>query len=520
MIGGVMMNQELMLILIFVPIVILAVILGYQLGKTKELNEQKRAKESASEILKNAEQEAQKLKKGMIVEAKHDIASMRDDFNKEMKKQRGELKQLEDRITKREDILTKREETLTKKEEKLEELKEITNKEKKELEETLNAQKKKLYEIAGLSAEEARQVVLDATKNEMERTLAEMYTELKSKYEEEAENNAKWIMSTAIQRYASTYVNEITVSSVELPNDDMKGRIIGREGRNIRAFENLTGVDLIIDDTPETVVLSSFNPLRREIARITLERLIDDGRIHPAMIEEIYERSKREIEKAVRDEGKKAILTVGISNMHPELLKLLGRLKFRTSFGQNVLVHSIEVAQLAAMMAEELGLNVEMVKRGALLHDIGKAVDHEVQGTHALIGGELAKRYREKNMVVNMIQAHHEEVPFQSPEAVLVAAADAISAARPGARRESLDIYIKRLQRLEEIAANHKYVTKAYAIQAGREIRVIVEPDKIDDELADKMAYDIARKIEETMEYPGQLKVVVIREKRSIEYAK
>lgn len=494
--------------------------MGHQMGKAKELNEQKRAKESANEIIKNAEKEAQKLKKEMIVEAKQDISSLRSDFNREMKKQKWELKQSEDRITKREEILTKREEVLTKKEEKLEELGEVINKKKTEIEETLNLQKKKLHEIAGLSQEEASQIVLDITRNEMERSLARMYAEIKNKYEEEAENNAKWVMATAIQRYASSYVNEITVSSVELPNDDMKGRIIGREGRNIRAFENLTGIDLIIDDTPETVVLSSFNPLRREIARITLEKLIDDGRIHPAMIEEFYEKSKKEIEKVVRDEGKKAIFTVGISNMHPELLKLLGRLKFRTSFGQNVLMHSIEVAQIAAMMAEEIGLSVEKVKRGALLHDIGKAVDHEVQGTHALIGGELARRYREKDMVVNMIQAHHEEVPFQSPEAVLVAAADAISAARPGARRESLEIYIKRLQRLEEIATSHKYVTKAYAIQAGREVRVIVEPDKIDDELADKMAYDIARKIEETMEYPGQLKVVVIREKRSIEYAK
>ncbi len=490
------------------------------MGKTKVLNEQKRAKESANEILKSAEQEAQKTKKEMVLDAKQEIASMRNDFNREMQKQRNELKQFEERLNKREEAFTKREEVFARKEDKFEEMKEEIERKKEEIEETLKSQKEKLQNISGLSTQEARELVLKSTKEDMERNLAKMYSQMKERYEEEAEENAKWLMSTAIQRYASSYINEIAVSSVELPNDDMKGRIIGREGRNIRAFENLTGVDLIIDDTPETVVLSSFNPLRREIARMTLERLIIDGRIHPAMIEEIYEKSKKEVEKLVRDEGKKAILTVGISTMHQELLKLLGRLKFRTSFGQNVLHHSIEVAQIAAMMAEELGLNVEKVKRGALLHDIGKAVDHEVQGTHAIIGGELARRYREKNMVVNMIQAHHEEVAFESPEAVLISAADAISAARPGARRESLDIYMKRLQKLEEIATNHKYVTKAYAIQAGREIRVIVEPDKVDDEMADKMSYDIARKIEETMEYPGQLKVVVIREKRSIEYAK
>ncbi len=445
---------------------------------------------------------------------------MRNDFNKEMQKQRSELKQFEDRLNKREEAFNRKEENFSKKEEKLEEMRENLSKKEEEVEETLKQEKEKLQEISGLSPNEAREIVLKTTEDEMEKILAKMYSQLKEKYEEDAEENAKWIMATAIQRYASSYINEMAVSSVELPNDDMKGRIIGREGRNIRAFENLTGVDLIIDDTPETVVLSSFNPLRREIARLTLEKLIADGRIHPAMIEEMYEKSKKEVEKLVRDEGKNAILKVGISSMHPELLKLLGRLKFRTSFGQNVLYHSIEVAQIAAMMAEELGLDVERVKRGALLHDIGKAVDHEVQGTHAIIGGELARRYHEKEIVVNMIQAHHEEVPFGSPEAVLVAAADAISAARPGARRESLDIYMKRLQKLEEIATSHKYVTKAYAIQAGREIRVIVEPDKVDDELADKMSFDIAREIEKTMEYPGQLKVVVIREKRSIEYAK
>ncbi|BBJ27513.1 ribonuclease Y [Athalassotoga saccharophila] len=512
--------DNLILIIILVPSVVLAVIIGYYFGKSKILKDQKVAKQDAESIIKNAQDEAQKIKKEMIIEAKQEISIARENFAKDVKKQQDDLKAVEDRLVKREEAIAKREESISKKEEKLEEIRLNLEKEKERISQLVKEEEEKLHEIASLTQEQARQLVMDMAREEMEKSLAKMYSEIKEKYAEEAENEAKWVISTAVQRYASNYVGDITVSSVELPNDDMKGRIIGREGRNIRAFENLTGVDIIIDDTPESVVLSCFDPLRREIAKMTLEKLIEDGRIHPAMIEEFYDKSKKEIEKIIHDEGQKAILTVGISNMHPELIKLLGRLKFRTSFGQNVLYHSIEVAQIAAMMAEEIGLDVEKVKRGALLHDIGKAVDHEVQGTHAMIGGELARRYREKESVVNMIQAHHEEVPFQTPEAVLVAAADSISASRPGARRESIEIYIKRLQKLEEIATSHKNVTKAYAIQAGREIRIIVEPDKIDDQLADKMAYDIAKEIEASLEYPGQIKVVVIREKRSVEYAK
>ncbi len=508
------------LIIILVPSVVLAVIIGYYFGKSKILKDQKIAKQDAESIIKNAQDEAQKIKKEMIIEAKQEISIARENFAKDVKKQQDDLKSVEERLVKREEAIAKREESISKKEEKLEEIRVNLEKEKERISQLVKEEEEKLHEVASLTQEQARQLVMEMAREEMEKSLAKMYSEIKEKYAEEAENEAKWVISTAVQRYASNYVGDITVSSVELPNDDMKGRIIGREGRNIRAFENLTGVDIIIDDTPESVVLSCFDPLRREIAKMTLEKLIEDGRIHPAMIEEFYDKSKKEIEKIIHDEGQKAILTVGISNMHPELIKLLGRLKFRTSFGQNVLYHSIEVAQIAAMMAEEIGLDVEKVKRGALLHDIGKAVDHEVQGTHAMIGGELARRYREKESVVNMIQAHHEEVPFQTPEAVLVAAADSISASRPGARRESIEIYIKRLQKLEEIATSHKNVTKAYAIQAGREIRIIVEPDKIDDQLADKMAYDIAKEIEAALEYPGQIKVVVIREKRSVEYAK
>ncbi len=418
------MNNAILMIVILVPSVILAVLIGYQFGKSKIFKDQKAAKLDADSILKNAQEDAQKTKKEMIIEAKQEITSLRESFSKEVKKQQDDLKQVEERFVRREEAIAKREETLSKKEEKIEDLRLNLEKEREKIGQLVKEQEDKLHEIASLNQEQARQLVINMTRENMEKALAKMYAEMKEKYAEEAEKESKWVISTAVQRYASNYVGDITVSSVELPSDDMKGRIIGREGRNIRAFENLTGVDIIIDDTPESVVLSCFDPLRREI------------------------------------------------------------------------------------------------KRGALLHDIGKAVDHEVQGTHAMIGGELARRYREKEAVVNMIQAHHEEVPFQTPESVLVAAADSISASRPGARRESIEIYIKRLQKLEEIATNHKSVTKAYAIQAGREIRIIVEPDKIDDQLADKMAYDIAKEIESSIEYPGQIKVVVIREKRSVEYAK
>ena len=499
---------------------VIAFLFGFAIANFKIKRDLSKAEKDARSIVEKAEREAQELRKKAIMEGREEVHKMREEFEKEKKKREEELRILEDRLMKREEMLTKREEILDKKESHIDELKERLEKKEKELAEKEEKVQKELTKLAGMTVEEAREIVLQEARERYEHDIARLFKEIKDKYEEEADKEAKRIISIAVQRYAADYVSDITVSTVSLPSDDMKGRIIGREGRNIRTFEKITGVDLIIDDTPEVVVLSCFNPIRREIARLTLEKLIADGRIHPARIEELYEKSKEEIEKIIKEAGQEATFRVGVMGLHPELVKLLGKLRFRTSYGQNVLEHSIEVALLASLMASELNLDVEKVKRGALLHDIGKAVDHEVEGSHTVIGAELARRYGEKEDIINMILSHHGEVEPTTPEAVLVGAADALSAARPGARRETLENYIRRLMKLEEIAMKFKYVEKAYAIQAGREVRVIVEPDKIDDAMADKLAYDIAKKIEEELEYPGVLKVVVIREKRSVAYAK
>ncbi len=499
---------------------IVGLIVGYFVSKRIIEEKVRLAKQDYDSMIEKARKEANEIKKSMIIEAREEIHKLREDFEQKKRRQEEELKALEERIIKREEIISRREETVDKKEEMVEELKKRLEEKEKELEEKEQKINQELTKIAGLTTEEARDIVLKRAEDMFRHEIALKYKMIKEEIEDNMEREAKRIISIAIQRYSAEYVGEVTLSTVALPSDDMKGRIIGREGRNIRTFEKLTGVDLIIDDTPEVVSLSSFNPLRREVARITLEKLVADGRIHPARIEEMYEKAKKEIEKVIKEAGQEAAFRVGVMGLHPEIVKLLGRLKFRTSYGQNVLEHSIEVAKLAGMMAAELGLNVDKAKRGGLLHDIGKAVDHEVEGSHTVIGADLAKRYGEKEDVVNMIMSHHGEVEPLTPEAVLVAAADALSAARPGARRETLETYIRRLMKLEEIAESFDQVEKAYAIQAGREVRVIVEPDKVDDAEAELLAHEIAKEIEEKLEYPGILKVVVIREKRSVAYAK
>lgn len=515
-------------ILIYIIIAVVGVAIGAFLGLTvgrKKAEESlekklKAAKEDAESIIKNAEKEANEIKKKAIIEAREEAHQIREEIDKERKKREEEIKQLEERILKREEMLSKREELIDKRESYVENLKMELESKAKEIDEKMKEVERKFIELAGITHEQAKEIVLQEAREKYEHEIAKIFVQVKTRYEDEADKYAKKIIADAIQRYAPEYTGEVTISTVALPNDDMKGRLIGREGRNIRTFEKITGVDLIIDDTPEMVTLSSFNPLRREIARRTIERLVQDGRIHPARIEEMYEKAKAEVEREIKEAGQEAVITVGVGGLHPEIIKLLGRLKFRTSYGQNVLAHSIEVAQVAGLLAAELGLNVDKAKRGGLLHDIGKAIDHEVEGSHTDIGAEILKRYGESDEIINMVMAHHGQEEPITPEAAIVTAADAISAARPGARREDVENYIKRLMKLEEIAKSYKYVENAYAIQAGREIRVIVQPDKTDDATIERLAHDIAVRIENELQYPGVLKVVVIREKRSVSYAK
>jgi ribonuclease Y len=478
------------------------------------------AEKEAKKIIDDSVKEAETRKKEAILEAKEEVHRLRTDLEKESRERRNEVQRLERRNIQREESLDKKSDVLERKEENLNKKQQDVEMLEASIKDLHTKQREELERLSGLTSDEAKQVLLDEIKKEIKHDAAVMIKEIETKAKEEADKKAREIITYAIQRCAADHVAETTVHVVSLPNDEMKGRIIGREGRNIRTLETLTGVDLIIDDTPEAVILSAFDPIRREVARIALEKLIVDGRIHPARIEEMVEKAKKEVDSDIKEEGEQATFETGVHGLHSEIVRLLGRLKYRTSYGQNVLKHSIEVSYLAGLMASELGIDPTLAKRCGLLHDIGKAVDHEVEGPHALIGAEIAKKHHESASVVNAIAAHHGDVELQSLEAILVQAADAISAARPGARRETLEAYIKRLEKLEEIANSYEGVEKSYAIQAGREVRIMIKPDIIDDAGAVEMARNLVKRIENELEYPGQIKVNVIRETRAIDYAK
>ena len=478
------------------------------------------AEQEAKRLVDLAKVEAENMKKEEIFKAKEEIMNNRKELDQEIKERRSEIQKQESRMIQKEENLDKRSETLEKKEQDLDKEYESLENQKNEVTELYEKQVEELQRVASLSKEEARQMLLTQMEKEITTEKAKLIKELNQKAKEESTKNAKEIITYAVQKCAADHTSETTVSIVNLPNDDMKGRIIGREGRNIKALETLTGIDLIIDDTPEAVILSGFDPLRREVARIALEKLIDDGRIHPAKIEEMVEKAKEELNTIIKEEGERAALETGVNNLHPDIIKLLGKLKYRTSYGQNVLSHSIEVSNLARIMAEELGLDAKRARRAGLLHDIGKALDHDMEGTHIQIGVDVLKKYKENPLVLNAVEAHHGDVEPQTMEAVLVQAADAISASRPGARRETLEAYIKRLESLESIADSFEGVEKSFAIQAGREVRIIVKPDKISDDEMTVLARDVSKRIEDEMDYPGQIKVNIIREKRVVDYAK
>jgi ribonuclease Y len=478
------------------------------------------AEEEASRIIEEASKAAEARKKEILLEGKEELHRSRLEAEKEIRERRRELDRLERRLIQKEEQLDRKSDNVEKKESQLQERIREAERTNQELQTVMAQQLKELERLSGLTSEEAKDLLLYNVEQQIRQETATLIKTLETEAREEGIKRAKNIVSLAIQKCAADVVSETTVSVVALPNDEMKGRIIGREGRNIRTFETQTGVDLIIDDTPEAVILSSFDPIRREIARKALSNLVADGRIHPARIEEMVEKAQKEMEQELRETGEAAAFEVGVHNLHPELVKLLGRLKYRTSYGQNVLKHSIEVAHLAGVMAAELDVDVAVAKRAGLLHDIGKAVDHEISGPHVEIGVELAKKYRESKEVIHGIAAHHCDIEPESIEAILVQAADAISASRPGARRETLEAYIKRLEKLENLADSFEGVEKSFAIQAGREVRIIVKPDQVDDLQAINLARDIARKVEQDLDYPGQIKVIVIRETRSVEYAK
>ena len=478
------------------------------------------AEEKARDIIDDALKVAETKKRESLLEAKEESMNRKNELDKETRERRAELQKYERRVLAKEEAIEKKSDALERRESNLASREEELKIKSVEIEEIHEKKVQELERISGLTSEQAKDYLLKTVEDEVKSDTARLYKELESKAKEDANKKAKEYVATAIQRCAADHVAEATISVVQLPSDEMKGRIIGREGRNIRTLETMTGVDLIIDDTPEAVILSSFDPIRREVARIALEKLIVDGRIHPARIEEMVEKAQKEVETMIREEGEAAALEVGVHGIHPELIRLLGRMKFRTSYGQNALKHSIEVAQLSGLLAGEIGVDIRMAKRAGLLHDIGKSIDHEIEGSHVQIGADLCKKYKESTTVINAVESHHGDVEPETLIACIVQAADTISAARPGARRETLETYTNRLKQLEDISNSFKGVDKSFAIQAGREIRIMVVPEKVSDADMVLMARDISKQIEAEMEYPGQIKVSVIRESRAVDYAK
>ena len=494
--------------------------IGIQYRKKVAEKEISSAEEEATRILNEAIKSSESKKREVLLEAKEEILKSRADYEKEVKERRADLQKQERRLQQKEENIDRKTDAIEKKEEALSQKHEALQREQDEIKLIKRSQTEMLERISGFTADQAKAYLIQQVESEVTHETAMKIKEIEARAKDEADQRAREIVATAIQRCAADHVAEITVSVVPLPNDEMKGRIIGREGRNIRTLETLTGADLIIDDTPEAITVSCFEPVRREVARLALEKLIADGRIHPTHIEEMVEKARREVDAVIRSEGERAVLVTGVRGVHPELQKLLGRLHYRTSYGQNVLQHSIEVSHIAGMMAAELGADVAAAKRAGLLHDIGKAVDHEMEGTHIQLGVEFCRKYKEKEDIIHAIQAHHGDVECKTLVACLVQAADAVSAARPGARRENLENYIKRLEKLEEITSDYPGVEKSYAIQAGREVRVMVKPEQVSEDQMVILAHDLARRIESELEYPGQIKVHVLRETKVVEYAK
>ena len=513
-------NPIVMTVIGVIAALLVGILIGYILRKQLGEKTIGDAETKARNIILDAEAQSETIKKEIALEAKEEALKYKNDAEKEIKDRRNEVKKSEKRLLQKEEAVDRKLETIERKEQSITAKEQNINRKQEEIEQLRKKQVAELEKISGYTQDEAKQILLNQLESEIRVEGSQLIRDIEGKAKEEAEKRAKEIIVGAIQRCATDNVAESTVSVVNLPNDDMKGRIIGREGRNIRAIETLTGIELISDDTPEAVILSGFDPVRREVARLSLEKLITDGRIHPARIEEIVKKTEKEVEAAIKQAGEDVSFDVGVHNLHPELVKCLGRLKYRTSYGQNVLKHSEEVAHLAGLMAGELGLDVNLAKRAGLLHDIGKAIDHDKEGTHVDLGIELLRRYKESQAVIDAMAAHHGDYEAKTLEAVLIAAADALSAARPGARRETLESYIKRLQNLEEIANATRGVDNSYAIQAGREIRIIVQPDKVKDEEMPMLAREVSKKIEQELDYPGQIKVNIIRETRAVDYAK